>query len=280
MAGNSRLSFIASVFVAFAAIGLGGCGKSAPSKAEAKKPVLTERIKAAYPVTEEAAGVWRIDEHGAVSMHLVIGEKKAALIDSGAGTPGLDAVVASLTDLPVIVINTHFHEDHAMGNRAFDTIYAHPADLERVRYQSSPKSAFLPLREGDVVDLGGRKLSVIETPGHTKGSICLLDAKNRMLFTGDNNNGHVWLFLSESLSVQEYLASLERLIARSKEYDLILIGHGDPCDIGRLERIAESCRAIMKGGIESLPYKNYGALSYGPGDALVAYDPNKIFAPR
>jgi hydroxyacylglutathione hydrolase len=280
MAENSRISFIAAACIALAAFGLGGCGKSAPAKSVAKKPVLTERIKAAYPVTEETAGVWRIDEHGVVNMHLVIGEKKAALIDTGAGTPGLDAVVASLTDLPVIVINTHFHSDHAMGNSAFDAIYAHVDDLERVSYQSSAKSTFHQLRDGDVIDLGGRELSVIWTPGHTKGSICLLDAKNRILFSGDNNNGHVWLFLSESLSVQEYLASLERLMARSKEYDLILIGHGDPCDIGRLERIAESCRAIMKGGIESQPYKNYQALCYGPGDALVAYDPNKIFAPR
>jgi len=41
------------------------------------------------------------------------------------------------------------------------------------------------LHDGDIIDLGGRRLEVICTPGHSPGSMCLLDRQNRILFTGD-----------------------------------------------------------------------------------------------
>lgn len=251
-----------------------GCAKKGSAAAA---PVSN----AYYSPKAVARGVWRIDEHGSVNMYLVAGNDKAALIDTGEGEPGLDEVVRSLTSLPVIVVNTHGHGDHAGGNPWFDSIYAHPADMDAVRSMSSPKSRFFEIKRGDSIDLGGRSLKVIETPGHTRGSVCLLDPADRILFSGDNNNGHVWLFLGDSLSVEEYLASLERLMARSTEFDLILPGHGDACDASRLSRIAESCRAVLGGTAQERPYQNHmGALCYGPGDALVAYSPRRIFAPK
>ena len=58
-----------------------------------------------------------------------------------------------------------------------------------------PVAEMLPLKDRQVFDLGGRKLEVIATPGHTPGEIVLLDAANRIVFTGDNDNSLVWLFL-------------------------------------------------------------------------------------
>ncbi len=241
---------------------------------------LTDRIKATYITSEAGKDVWRIDEHGQVNMFLVIGEKKALLIDTGCGEPGLAATVTSLTGLPVMVVNTHGHNDHAMGNREFTEIYAHPADMPQVRSQSDGKSAFTEIRGGYVFDLGGRKLSVIETAGHTRGSVCLLDAENGMLFTGDNNNTHVWLFLGDSLSVEEYLGNLEGLIGRSGEFDVILPGHGGNLTPAHLRRLAENCRAVLSGGVATQPYKTYSyAVSYGPNDALIAFNPQRIKAP-
>jgi glyoxylase-like metal-dependent hydrolase (beta-lactamase superfamily II) len=212
-------------------------------------------------------------------MFLVLGTRSALLIDTGLGEKGLDAVAASITDLPVTVVNTHGHEDHAGGNRFFDTICAHPGDMDTVA-RFSPGKKITEVKEGFSFDLGGRSLSVIETPGHTRGSICLLDAANRIIFTGDNNNGHVWLFLYESLPVETYLASLERLMARSGEFDVIYPGHGSPCGLERLTAIAASARAILKGGAATRPYQNYAnAVAYGPEDALVAFDPRKLRRP-
>jgi hydroxyacylglutathione hydrolase len=251
-----------------------GASKAEPEKAEA----LSEAIRSRYIVSEYSPGVWRIDEHGQVNMFLVAGKDKALLIDTGFGEPGLDAVVASLTSLPVAVVDTHGHDDHAGGNKYFDEIYAHPGDMSVVKH-FSPGKKVREVRAGYEFDLGGRKLSVIETPGHTRGSICLLDAENRILFTGDNNNSHIWLFLEESLSVEEYLKSLEALIAREGEFDVMLIGHGGQTSPAFLDGIAECAREILKGGVESQTYRNLpNARSYVTMGALIAFDPNKIRA--
>ncbi len=271
-------NIIAAVAIVSLAISSASCQKG--DRPGSKKSSSLDAAKEFYSWNEVSKGVWRIDEHGQVNAYLVIGGKRAALVDTGEGEPGLSSIAAALTSLPIIVVNTHFHQDHAGGDSAFPTIYIDGKELELVRGMASPKAEILPLKDGDAIDLGGRSLSVIETPGHTAGSVCLLDAANRILFSGDNDNAHVWLFLDESLSVQEYLASLERLMARSGEYDLILPGHGDPCNFKRLERIAEACRAILKGGVDAKPYKNYDALSFGPPDALVAYRKDKIRSGR
>jgi hydroxyacylglutathione hydrolase len=272
-----RRLLIAILFSLIAAFAILSC--SSKVRTASSPGALTDEIKATYIVSEEAEGVWKIDENGQANMFLIVGNDKAMLVDSGCGEAGLDATVASLTKLPVIVVNTHGHNDHAMGNSYFSDIYAHPDDMWTVKGMSGGSEHFTEVSEGYVFDLGGRKLSVIDTPGHTKGSICLLDAENRILVSGDNNGYHVWLFLAESLSVEEYLVSLERLIARSNEFDLVLLGHGASVGSAHLLELAENCKAILRGGITPDAYK-YGASSYGPNGALIAYDPRKIFAPK
>ena len=89
-------------------------------------------------------------------------------------------------------------------------------------------SEFVTVKNGHVFNLGGRQLEVIETPGHTPGSICLVDRENKLLFSGDNNNTAVWLFLPESLHLSTYLISLRNLAARISEFKTILPGHGIP----------------------------------------------------
>ncbi len=240
---------------------------------------LPAEVKARYQASEVDDGVWRIDEHGSVNMYLVVGKKKALMIDTGLGEAGLDAVVASITDLPVIAVNTHGHEDHSGGNRFFKTIYAHKADMSVVK-RYAPGKKFAEIGDGYVFDLGGRKLSVILTPGHTAGSLCLVDDKKKILFSGDNNNTHVWLFLYESLSVEEYLASLERLIARSAEFETILPGHGGLFYPSFLDGVAECARAVVAGGIETQPYQHFSnARGYQEGGVLIAFDPKKVKKP-
>jgi glyoxylase-like metal-dependent hydrolase (beta-lactamase superfamily II) len=65
------------------------------------------------------------------------------------------------------------------------------------------------VKDGDIFNLGGRHIQVIGTPGHTPGSICLLDKENKLLFTGDNDNTAVWLFLPNSLPIAEYFETLQ-----------------------------------------------------------------------
>ena len=82
-----------------------------------------------YKWKQLGAGVFHIQDLFSDYMYLVIGEEKAALIDTGMGFPGLRQLVERLTDKPVIVLNTHGHLNHIGGNDEFDCIYLHPDDL-------------------------------------------------------------------------------------------------------------------------------------------------------
>lgn len=146
--------------------------------------------------------------------YLVIGEKKAALIDTGLGVSNIKNVVSNLTDLSVIVITTHAHWDHIGGHKYFDKIYVHekdakcltdgfPIPLSMVKANLLREPCDFPeefdaknhnifqcrnvykLNDNDIIDLGKRKLKAIHTPGHSEGHICLYEEETGYLFSGD-----------------------------------------------------------------------------------------------
>lgn len=88
----------------------------------------------------------------------------------------------------------------------------------------------VPLRDGDVLELGHYKLKCVETPGHTHGHVCLYDQDKRVLFSGDHvlrditPNISSWSYEEDSLSA--YLLSLKRL--RDLDPIIVLPGHGRP----------------------------------------------------
>lgn len=146
--------------------------------------------------------------------YLLCGRERAALIDTGLGVADLRAVVERLTALPVTVLTTHAHLDHMGGHRAFSRIAVHEAEkdwlsghfplpLSAVRQQLCAGCCELPpdfspesyrlydggatetLRDGDCIDLGGRMLRVLHTPGHSPGHCCFYEEARRTLYTGD-----------------------------------------------------------------------------------------------
>ena len=126
---------------------------------------------------------WRIEDSG-VRFFLLTGEERALLVDSGRNIDNAREIAESLTALPVMLVNTHADGDHVAGNGKFDAFYMHPDEEPNYR-RGDRKGTILPIREGDVLDPGGRPLEVIHLPGHTPGSIALLDRKNRVLISGD-----------------------------------------------------------------------------------------------
>ncbi len=265
-----------------------------------------------FKVQTVAEGVWRIsDDHGAGNAYVVTGTDKALLIDTGTGAADLATCVRSITRLPVTVVNTHGHGDHAGGNFQFETASAHPdafemivrsagreghADrIQRVLAESPALEPLLlkaggdfdqkrlvPVRSGHVFDLGGRKLEVIETPGHTKGDLCLLDAEHKLLFAGDTVNAPTWLFKPYSLPLDVYLETLQRLRQRGGEYETILTGHGDPLDRAFIEEQVVCAESILSGACKAEQYpKRYGdALACSYKRAQIAYDPGRLRAKR
>ena len=183
---------------------------------------MTEEFK----TQSVARGVWHIEDSRGGVMYLVAGEERALLIDTGWGTGDLPALVATLTPLPVMVVNTHAHPDHMGGNRQFPQVYIHLNDLPQAQDSGA---ALVAVYDGYQWDLGRRQIRVIGVPGHTPGSICLLDRETRILFSGDSPRpGPIWLHVGTALSVQEFGTGLQRLRAFAGEFDTIAPSHGKP----------------------------------------------------
>ncbi len=120
------------------------------------------------------------------SVYVVEGNDKALVIDAGAYMPHLDKAVAALTDKPVMVALTHGHGDHVGGIVCFPEVWIHPADIPMIaRDGEGYQGTIHELNDGDVIDLGGRQIEVLHTPGHTSGSITFFDKANHYGFSGD-----------------------------------------------------------------------------------------------
>ena len=105
-----------------------------------------------------ADGAWYIKDARGGVMYLVAGQERALLIDTGWGEGYLPALVASLTSLPLSVVNTHGHRDHTSGNGQFPEVYIHTADLPLA---VASTAALIPIYDGYTFDLGGREIRVI-----------------------------------------------------------------------------------------------------------------------
>lgn len=172
-------------------------------------------------------------------MHLLVGKDSALVIDTGFGLMNLKEAVNRLTDKPVKAINTHGHFDHTHGNWQFGGAMVSYKDLETIsrhddaaylydnflgnpfmklligekavnRVCNQPKAEYQPLPESMSLDLGGgRIIRLYEIPGHTPGSIALLDMKYKRLYTGDMFcSGEILLQLPESTDIETYLLSV------------------------------------------------------------------------
>ena len=195
---------------------------------------------------------WRIEDSG-VRFLLLCGTEKAALIDTGMTSPDAKEIAEGLTDLPLLLINTPADPDHISGNSAFEEVYMSPDEEETYRFFGG-KGKILPLREGDTIDLGERVLRIIDIPGHTPGSIALLDEKNRVLVSGDTvQDGHIFMF-GPMRNLDKFIESLGHLSEYADKFDEIYPMHGSfpvsPELIGQLKEGAEQVRAGKVSGKE------------------------------
>jgi glyoxylase-like metal-dependent hydrolase (beta-lactamase superfamily II) len=272
-------------------------------------------------VVEIAKDTYFINEFGMDAQYLVAGEKRALVIDTGTGFYDMKELIGRLTSLPYDVVVTHGHPDHAGGVGQFDTVYMHPADVgaaKRLTYEGAvqygeimwnmaigyrgvwgytPADArrftklpeFKPLGEGTVFDLGGRKLTVYEVPGHTLGSVVLIDDKSRILFSGDAANGNVG---ANATSVSTLLRGLIKLRNLRSAYDRQYTGHtsyaGTIDAVSQspqvLDDLIEAFRSLLRGNAKTQVIKNHlfpertqTVAVYGR--ASVGFNPDRLWEP-
>lgn len=227
-----------------------------------------EEIKVVEPwfrVLRLPNDVYSIHEPGHrqnVFSFLIVDSQKSVLFDTGMGIKDISKVVKQLTDLEVIVVNSHAHFDHIGDNFHFSKIFVYSDELAVNRLISGwsnlelqdeisldsflgeypqgfdPKSYQIRaverekinlLHDKDVIDLGNRTLEVLHTPGHSPDCISLLDKVNGCLFTGDTFYPD-WLFafLDEewgASDLQAYAKTMHELIRLVPELDYLYCAH-------------------------------------------------------
>jgi len=223
--------------------------------------------------------------------YLIVGRERALLFDSGMGIGDIKRAVQSLTSLPVVVVNSHTHNDHVGGNWQFSDIYGMdtvftrdsakgstadaqeemapgslcgqwPAGFDPKTYSTRPWHITRWIHDGDPLDLGGRVLEVIATPGHTPDSICLLDRKNGLLFTGDSYYpGPIWLFRPET-DLNAYVRSVERIAALAPMLHTLFPAHNIPVEKpSELPKLLVAIRKVQAGEVQPVS-KGQGKVHY------------------
>lgn len=168
---------------------------------------------------------WSIED-GGVRFFLLAGETRALLIDSGMTVKNACEIANSLVDLPTELLTTHADPDHIGSTDEFDTFYMHPSEATNYYKSQRRRGRFTPIWDGDVLDLGGRELEVIHMPGHTPGSVTVLDRAGRAVYGGDPvQDGSIFMF-GPQRDMHAYAVSMARLEAMSDRFDLIFPSHG------------------------------------------------------
>ena len=233
--------------------------------------------------------VYLIDDAGDSTCYLITGSESALLVDTANGYEDLRELTHRLTDLPVIVVNTHGHGDHIFGNVYFEEAWLHPADhalydmffgyaKEEMEKHNLRPCPVKPLEIGQIFDLGGVQLEVVDLKGHTAGSIGLLDKAARIIYTGDGLNTHLWMQLDHSLPMATTLETF-RALKEKHSGDFDHVAHGHAKDLrGKeiLDWMIRGCEDIVAGRTENdPPYEYFGGtcrqhpISDTPGEVIV-----------
>ena len=206
---------------------------------------------------------YRIEDDG-VRFFLLIGKDKALMIDSGMNVKDVKAIARSITDLPLELLNTHADKDHVAGNCEFDSFYMSPAEQENYS-QAGGKGKIIPVRQGDVIDLGERRLEIIDNPGHTPGSIAILDEKYRVLIGGDAiQDGTIYMF-GKYRDIKTYIESLKKLKGYTDRFDEIYPSHGSfPVYPDLIDQLIDGAQQIIDKKVEGkiVQVHGFGAMKY------------------
>lgn len=248
--------------------------------------------------------IYCITDVTGVGSYLVFGDERAALLDTGCGLGNIREAVKSITQLPVMVLLSHGHIDHAGGVSAFSDVWIHDNDRELLSIHSRKEFRMaycrlavppemqsvvteenfidedMPilhsLKENDQIDLGGRVIEIVGFAGHTMGSVGFYDVKTDTLFSGDGANNSTFLFADHCLSVVNYREVLchirEKYASRMKHY--VICHDFDEVSLTCLDQVIACCDRILAGETSSI-YFDFPFEPLHTENSYWAIDPQK-----
>lgn len=254
-----------------------------------------------FTVEQETPWLYCLTEVNSIHNYLFVGTEKALLFDCGYGFNDIRPLLKELLgDKPLLVVNSHGHADHAFGNYMFPEVYLHEKDVAalldfdtpearmraiRGRQKKTPdimekmdvewylnqtvtKTRYLPIKEGDEFCLGGLTLAVVETPGHSPGSICLYCREKHALATGDSIVAHT-LLMSGDFSMFSPLEDFEQTLLKVKYFaqpiDIIWPAHGvKPISLDVVDEIMGAMIDLVRHPEKD---KIFESVNYGAGFA-------------
>lgn len=233
-----------------------------------------------YEISNPSSGVFALLEPLQVERvlsYLIVGNERALLIDSGTGAVSMKAAVETLTDLPVLLINSHSHWDHAGNNDEFADIAIHRAEAHELARDYSRadieeffgEAALLgPLPDGrtidsisidashptmvldggEIFDLGGRSIAVLHTPGHAPGLLSFLDEQHGILFSTDTAYpGYLYAF-GDDTDMTTYIRSMEYLAELAPTLTVVHPSHNaDSMSPDLLPEMRDALLAVANG---------------------------------
>lgn len=248
-----------------------------------------------YRVAPDVYAIYEPHQWEEVISYLILGKKRALLFDTGMGIADINTVTLKLTHLPISVINSHTHNDHVGDNWRFKSIYGMetpftrknaagsradaqeeivpaavcgklPEGFDAKTYATRPFHITNIIHDGSKIDLGGRTIEVIATPGHTPDAISLLDRASGLLFTGDTFYlGPIFLYRPET-DLTAYGTSIERLRKLAPKLKLLLPAHNTPtASPAYLGKLTAAYQELKAGKIKGIA-KGNGQIEYPAED--------------
>ncbi len=270
-----------------------------------------------YKITQIDETTWHISDQINAYIYVLKGTERTLVFDTGIGAFKLRPLVEQLSNKPIMVVNSHSHPDHTGANYEFNEVYisekdsetlvnnlAMAAPSELILYLSrmvygpeTPEEDYVKgladkkerqkrppvhtLKDGDMIELGSRNLMVYDVPGHTPGSIFLLEEGRKRIYTGDSccSTYGVLLHFPGACPVEEYYDALAKIWEERNKFEELYPGHHQfPLDKYYLEEFMECCRGIMNGRITPVADKDQNnALKAVYKRAIIIYSPENIF---
>ena len=258
-----------------------------------------------YRIAEIEQNIFLIEEPGHVNSFLIVGTESSVLIDSGTGLSDIRTAVSPLLRENHLVLNTHWHFDHIGGNAQFEKVGISPLEKDLIQkglsnkllkaiyinpclqqgiplpdgfeaedYQILGCNPKIEITDGYSFDLGGRTLTAIATPGHTRGSISFLDDLTESLFCGDFvYRGTLYAHFADS-DRDQYVQTLDRLANPILKFKRIFPAHNEPVlERSFLESVRKGFNQILSGTKTSQQITDWGMPSdfyqFGEFDVLI-----------